>query len=306
MGRGAPRSPGRISLPFPTDPFVPRPVMSLRTILKEPLVQFLALGALLFLLYQWRTGGAGAGSNRIIITQGQVASLRAGFQQVWLRPPSDAELKGLIDDFVREEIAVREATAQGLEQGDIVIRRRLRQKYEFLLEDELAVPPTDAELQAWLDTHPDQFRREPVLGLRQVYVSVDRRGAGASDEADRLLTRLRAGADPMTVGDVTMLPPEIPPSRLSDIERQFGDQFATAVAALEPGQWVGPVRSGFGLHLVYLTEKSPGSTPPLDQVRNEVTRELTNARRIAGLDSLYQRLAGKYRITIEAPAPAVP
>ena len=280
--------------------------MRLRHLLREPLVHFLVLGGLLFLLYQWRTGGAG-GSNRIVITQGQVASLQAGFQQVWLRPATDAELRGLIDDFVREEIAVREATAQGLEQGDIVIRRRLRQKFEFLAEDEVtSTAPTDAELQAWLDAHPDQFRREPVVGLRQVFISTDRRGASARADADRVLARLKRGADPFTAGDATMLPFEVRPSRLSDLARQFGEAFATAVAALEPGQWIGPVESGFGLHLVYLTGRTAGSTPPLDQVRDEVTRELLTVRRSAALDSLYQHLSAKYRITIERPGPAAP
>ena len=277
--------------------------MRLRPILKEPLVHFLVLGGLLFLMYQWRSGGTGIGSNRIVVTTGQVASLAASFERTWMRPPTGAELKGLVDDFVREELAVHEATGQGLEQGDIVIRRRLRQKYEFLLEDEVAAaPPTDAELQAWLDAHPDQFRREPVIGLRQVYVRTDRRGAAARSHATAILTRLKAGADPLTLGDPTLLPLEVAPSRASDIARQFGDTFATAISALEPGRWLGPVESGYGLHLVYLTEKDAGSAPTLDQVREEVTREFLAARRTAGLDSLYQRLRQKYRITIERPA----
>lgn len=281
--------------------------MQLRPLLKEPLAHFLILGGLLFLLYQWRSGGAGAGSNRIVVTTGQVASLAASFERTWMRPPTAAELKSLVDDFVREEIAVREATAQGLEQGDIVIRRRLRQKFEFLIEDEVAgVAPTDAQLQAWLEAHPDQFRREPVLGLRQVFVSTDRHGPSARSYAAALLTRLKAGADPLTLGDPTLLPLEVTPSRVSDIARQFGDSFATAVEALEPRQWTGPVESGYGLHLVYLTEKDAGSAPTLDQVRDDVTREFLAARRAAGLDSLYQRLGRKYRITIERPAQGAP
>jgi hypothetical protein len=283
------------------------PAMSLRSILKEPLVHFLLLGGLLFLFYQWRSGGAGTGSNRIVVTNGQVASLAASFARTWLRPPTGAELKSLVDDFVREEMAVREATAQGLEQGDIVIRRRLRQKFEFLLEDDVAaIAPTDAQLRTWLEAHPDQFRREPVLGLRQVFVSTDRHGAATRSHATAILTRLQAGADPLTLGDPTLLPLEVAPSRLSDVARQFGDSFATAVGALQPGQWIGPVESGYGLHLVYLTEKDAGSAPSLEQVRNEVTREFLAARRSAGLDSLYQRLSRKYRITIDRPAQGAP
>jgi hypothetical protein len=278
-----------------------------RQILKEPLVHFLVLGGLLFVLYQWQTGGAGAGSNRIVIATGQVASLAASFERTWMRPPTAQELKALVDDFVREELAVREAAAQGLEQGDIVIRRRLRQKFEFLLEDEVAASlPTDADLRAWLDAHADQFRREPVIGLRQVFVSTDRRGDRAGADAAGLLSQLKAGADPSQLGDASLLPSEISPGPLSDVGRQFGDEFAAAVGSLEPGRWVGPVRSGYGLHLVYLTEKTAGGTPTLADVRDEVSRELLAARRSAGLDSLYQRLSRKYRITIEPAASPTP
>ena len=278
--------------------------MTLRQTVKEPLVHFLLIGGLLFALYQWRGGG---GASRIVITQGQVAALASSFERTWMRPPSDVELKGLVDDFVREEIAVREAASQGLEDGDIVIRRRLRQKFEFLLEDEVAAaPPGDAELQAWLDAHADQFRRDPIVGFRQVFFSADRRGAAARTDAEAALARLRTGADPATLGDPTLLPLELPPSELRDISRQFGDAFAAAISPLEPGQWAGPIESGFGLHLVLVTAATPGLAPDLAQVRQEVAREVLAARRTAALDSLYQRLSGKYRISIERSAPAAP
>ena len=127
----------------------------IRRWLREPLVHFLALGALLFALSHWR---GGAGSNRIVITPGQIDSLVAIFARTWQRPPTEEELKGLVDDYVRDELATREGLAIGLDRDDTVIRRRLRQKLEFLVEDSPdAAPVTDAELQAWLEQHPDQY-----------------------------------------------------------------------------------------------------------------------------------------------------
>ena len=118
----------------------------LKSLLREPLVHFLALGALLFLFFQWKGGGSGPGSTRITITPGLVEHLASGFAKAWQRPPDGPELKGLIDDYVKEEIATREAVAMGLDRDDTIVRRRLRQKLEFLIEDagDLA-PPTDAE-----------------------------------------------------------------------------------------------------------------------------------------------------------------
>jgi hypothetical protein len=281
--------------------------MRLRAILREPLVHFLALGGLLFLFYLYRNGGLGAGANRIVVGSGQVASLRASFEKLWLRPPSPEELRGLLDDFVREEIAVREATARGLEQGDVVIRRRLRQKLEFLLEDELAIaPPTDAELQKWLDEHPADFLVQPVVTFRQVYINSDRRGASAESDAETALRKLRAGANPETAGDATLLPGETGPAEVRDVAMRFGEEFATAVAGIEPGPWTGPVKSTYGLHLVQVVKKVPGRSADLALVRAQVTRDVLVARRAAGVDSVYRALQERYKITVDSTAAPAP
>jgi hypothetical protein len=126
---------------------------------QEPLVHFLVLGALLFVAFD-RWGAGGAGTSRIVVTPGQIDAMASGFARTWQRPPTEEELKGLLDDHVREEIATREAMALGLDRDDTVIRRRLRQKFEFIAEDSIdATPPTEADLQRWLDAHPADFRR---------------------------------------------------------------------------------------------------------------------------------------------------
>lgn len=281
--------------------------MRLRTILREPLVHFLALGSLLFLFYTWRNGGLAGGGNRIDVSVGQVASLKASFEKLWLRAPTDAELAALVDEFVREEVAVREATSRGLEEGDIVIRRRLRQKLEFLLEDELAIaPPSDAELQAWLDSHPSDYAVQPVVTLRQVYINTDRRGAEAQAEAEATLRRLRAGADPHSAGDPTLLPAETGPSEVRDVAIRFGEEFASAVAALEPGPWSGPIPSTYGLHLVQIVTKTPGRSPDLALVRDQVTRDVLVGKRAAGVDSLYRVMTERYRVTVDSARTDMP
>lgn len=281
--------------------------MRLRTILGEPLVHFLALGSLLFLFYTWRNGGLAGGGNRIDVSVGQVASLKASFEKLWLRAPTDAELAALVDEFVREEVAVREATSRGLEEGDIVIRRRLRQKLEFLLEDELAIaPPSDAELQAWLDSHPSDYAVQPVVTLRQVYINTDRRGAEAQAEAEATLRRLRAGADPHSAGDPTLLPAETGPSEVRDVAIRFGEEFASAVAALEPGPWSGPIPSTYGLHLVQIVTKTPGRSPDLALVRDQVTRDVLVGKRAAGVDSLYRVMTERYRVTVDSARTDMP
>ena len=284
----------------------------IRRLLREPLVHFLLLGGLLFLFFTWQGGTGGPGSNKIVITRGLVDHLATGFTRTWRRPPNEAELKGLVDDYVKEEIAAREAVGMGLDRDDTVIRRRLRQKLEFLLVDETgAAPPTDAELQAWVDRHPETFRVEPQIAFRQVYVRPDRRGASARADAEKLLAKLRAaGPDAVTdrVGDASMLPREQPLEPLREVARSFGQDFAEDLAKLEPGKWTGPVESSFGLHLVLVRERVDGAMPALSEIRPLVEREVLAERRKAELQALYERLLAKYTVEIArpkaAPAPA--
>jgi hypothetical protein len=274
---------------------------------REPLLHFLALGALLFLLFNWRGAGCG-GSNRIVITPGQIDSMVATFTRTWQRPPTEQELKGLVDDHVREEIATREAMALGLDRDDTVIRRRLRQKLEFVAEDSIDTrPPTEAQLQAWLDAHPDQFRIEPQVAFRQVYVSPDRRGAAADADARNILAHLSLAGPSVAldaIGDPLMLPNEVPLGSRTDIARQFGEEFADAVLKIAPGSWAGPVRSGYGLHIVYVGQRREGRSPALAEVRPVVEREFLSDRRKRELDAMYERWLTRYRVIVEPRVPA--
>ena len=206
---------------------------------REPLVHFLAIGAALFVFFAWR--GGGAAPSRVVVTPGRIDHLVAGFTKTWQRPPNGDELKALVDEFVREEIATREAKAMGLDADDTIIRRRLRQKLEFVVEDAAAAAPvTDQELERYLAEHPEKFQLEPRVSLRQVYVSRDRRGETADVDARAILDSLRAlGPDAAIdqVGDPLMVPQEIGLASRSDVARLFGESFAEAVLELEPGVW---------------------------------------------------------------------
>ncbi|MFI4943995.1 MAG: peptidyl-prolyl cis-trans isomerase [Burkholderiales bacterium] len=273
--------------------------MTPRALVREPLVQFLLLGGTLFLYSGWR----GSGSSRINVSTGQIEHLAAGFARTWQRPPSEAEMKGLVDDYVKEEIATREAIAMGLDRDDTVIRRRLRQKLEFLVEEDASLAaPTDAELQAWLDAHPESFASEPRVAFRQVFVSPERRGAAARPHAEALVARLSAagpGAATGRLGDPSMLPAEQELAPLGEAARAFGQEFATTLVSLEPLRWTGPIESPYGLHVVLVRERAPAARPALAEVRPLVERELLAERKKTELQQLYERLLQKYPVSIE-------
>ena len=192
----------------------------------------------------------------------------------------------------------------GLEQDDIVIRRRLRQKLELLAEDVASlVPPTDEQLQTYLDEHGEDFMVEPRLTLNQVYFSQDRRGPRARQDALELLQRINNDGpeeDFAAFGDPLPLPPRIQDLRESEVARLFGTVFTDGLTGIEIGRWSGPIESGFGLHLVYVEERVEGRLPQLDEVREPVQREWLSQRRREAVDGLYDRLAENYTIEIES------
>jgi hypothetical protein len=270
--------------------------------LKEPLLHFLVLGWLIFLVYG-QLAGPGSAPDEIYVSRGQQENLLNTFGRTWQRPPTPAEYKGLLDDYVRQEIAYREGQAMGLDQDDIVIRRRLRQKLELLAEDvaSLAVP-TEQQLQDYLDAHPEDFRVEPRLTLRQVYFSRDRRGDRAEADATELLQRITTdgpAGEFESFGDPLPLPARMEDLREGEIGRLFGAVFVQALQGLPTGRWLGPVESGYGLHLVFIESREAGRVPALDEVRDTVQREWFAARRKEAVDGMYERLAEKYRIDVE-------
>jgi hypothetical protein len=269
------------------------------------MVQFVAVGAGLFLLFQW--GGAGDSEpDRIVVGASQIEHLTLGFARTWHRPPTEAELKGLIDDHVREEIAAREARRLGLDRDDTLIRRRLRQKLEFLVEDDAqAALPSDADLQAWLDAHPDAFRVDPEVAFRHVLVSRVRRGATAAADARRLLARLaalRPGAHVSGLGDpLQLLPDQVALTSRREVAGLFGEAFADRVLGLPLDRWAGPVESGYGLHLVLVTQRTPGRLPSLAEVRERVVRDVLAARRAQRLEAMYRRLLERHPVVVAPP-----
>ena len=268
-------------------------------LLREPLIHFLILGAALFVVFGLTSETDPAAERRIVVTASQVDQLAARFSRTWLREPTPRELEGLVEDYIRNEIFYREALAMGLAQDDPYVRNRLTLKLEVLLDDlTAATEPADEELARLLEQQPDRFTEPARLSFRQVYVSSDRH-ADAAAEAARLLESLHAGADPAALGDVSLLAGEFEDAGRDRIEREFGRDFAEALAGLEPGRWTGPVASPFGLHLVFLTDYRPARRPSLAEVREAVLAEWRDQRRREGREQAYERLRERYEIILE-------
>jgi len=279
----------------------------MKKLMREPLVHFLLLGAAIFAAYSLMSNGVGGEPGKIVITQGQLASMREGFTRTWQRPPTREEWEGLIRDRVREDVYYREALALGLDKDDSIIRRRLRQKMEFVTDDLAArTQATDDELNAYLQAHPDKFRVEQQFTFRQLYLNPEKHGENLARDTAQLLAKLnQAGGDTgfAAMGDPFMLDNNFTAVPAGEVTKQFGDNFTAKLGEILPGQWQGPVESGFGVHVVFIAERTQGRLPPLKDVREAVSREWDSARRVEANEKIYQEMLKRYTVTIENPEP---
>ena len=268
---------------------------------REPLAHFVVAGAAVFFLNGLRDTPVDPASRTIRIDEVQVGRLTDAFALSWQRPPNRSEVDGLIRDYIREEIYYREAIRLGLDQEDPVIRRRLRSKMEFLSRSEAEnAVPTDATLQAWLDRNPTKYAGDATYSFDQVYVG----GNDPSLARRRALIiqkTLNSGAAPAGLGDPLSAPRTLENARFTDIARTFGDDFAGALHSLPMGRWIGPVASGFGMHVVRVRATTPPDRPRLADVRQQVENDWREATIEARDARAYQALLDGYTIKIDRP-----
>jgi len=274
--------------------------MIFNRIAREPLLHFFVVGAALFALFNALNPDALRSEQEIIVDQARVSSLSAQFDLLWQRPPTDSELQSLIDGWVREEILYREGISMGLEREDQVIRRRVAQKMMFFADGVTASEPGDEELQAWLARHPERYRLPAVYTLQQVYFDEQRPADELQRAVAEALRQLRGGAQNRAdVGDPILLPATLDDASETEIGRLFGVEFANALAPLAVGEWTGPIRSAYGLHLVRIDAHDPGRAAVLDDVRAAVLRDFLNDQSNQLNEAFFQALKSRYTVRVD-------
>lgn len=274
--------------------------MKAGTFWREPLLHFFFLGLLLFLLYGLVADTDGRAADEIVVDQARLDNLVASFEKTWRRRPTENELQSLVDNWVREEILYREGLAVGFDLNDPVIRRRVAQKMSFIADGMVPDNPIESELQEWLQNNIENYEIPATYTLRQVYIDPQRHADELGAVLDQTLAALQGGADPASLGDSTLLLSEVSSASSHDVARIFGSVFVESLADIDVGEWAGPVRSGYGLHFVKISEYTPSRKPELTDVRAAVERDLLNDRAERINESFYEALRGRYTVRIEA------
>ncbi len=264
-------------------------------LLKEPLFHFFLIGAAIFVWFHLVAPEAEGVEDidTIAIDENDVALLSAQFEARWKRRPREAELQALVDASIREEVLVREARKLGLDRGDTVIRSRLSQKMDFLSEAiATSVVPDDEELEAFLQENSERYATSAKVAFTQVFL-----GEKPGDaEIEQALTALRAEREPDGLGGSTLLPASMPMTATRVIDSVFGNGFSEGLTTLDVGEWTGPIRSGYGVHLVKVVAIEPSQLPSLAEIHGVVQRDWRRAASEDLAQAQYEALARNYEI----------
>ena len=272
----------------------------------QPLVQFFVLGAVFYALYAWTAGPAAGENDKVIrVTAAEVSRLDAAWRARWSREPTEEELEGLVNDFVREVALYRHAVAMGLDQNDTVIRRMLGRKLQTLTQNlvELSLSPTEQELRTYFDAHTERYRLPDLITFTQVFINPDLREETTLQDAETILGELRALGEPgdgiEDFGDPLMLQSYYPQKSELEVMKQFGQGFTESLFELSPSEWHGPVLSGYGVHLVYVhsLEKSPA--PEFASVEERVKLDWLDDKRKEFQEAYVDEVLSRYEVVFE-------
>lgn len=272
-------------------------ISTMQRILREPLLHFVAIGGLFFLIYAGVNNVSENSTDVILISPERIEQIATQFSEVWNRMPTADELDNLIEEEIRSEVYYRDALALGLDKNDAIVRGRLRQKMEFLTDTGIYLQePAAGELEMYFAANNQVYRSEPRLAFEQIYL-------GRSPSEDNVLHTLKTlqsdpAIDLKTKGQNTFLPAQLKLSRPEAIDSVFGKGFFGQIAELAPGQWDGPVTSDYGKHLVRTLDGLPSRMPPLEEVRDSVLKDWKAGKAKEYREQDYAKRRSRYKIEI--------
>ncbi|SUZ76176.1 uncharacterized protein METZ01_LOCUS29030 [marine metagenome] len=264
--------------------------------IRDPLFIFIVVGILLFAIDSARQQEST--DRNIVVSKNDIQRLHDQWLSQMGTAPTPTELDGLIDSYIREEMFVREARKLGLERDDVIIRRRLAQKLQFVVEDRaLLEPPNDLDLRGYFDRHQKRYEIAERLTFSHVFFSPERRD-DANKDATKLLGSIHDG-NWRELGDSFMLRRTYTQATPTEIRRDFGSRFMTSLSSLPVGTWRGPIVSGYGQHLVKLTQRNPARESSFDEAIDRVRNDFNLERRNEVNEAELSAMRENYRIRIE-------
>jgi len=281
----------------------------LRRWLGEPLLHLFVLALVVFGLHAALNRDSGPDENDpylVEVSSAELEWLRTMWKKRMNREPTVHELRSQVNQVIRETILEREAIQMGLDKDDVVLRRRLAQKMEFLFKDlsSSLAQPSDEDLRQYFEENGHRYELPVRVTFTQVFFDKDERGVESAEQAVKafLESSEARGGDPSAthrLGDASMLPPHCGDCDAREIRNRFGEEFFGSVKTLSPGSWHGPVMSGYGLHAVYVHERKDARLPAFEEIKDRIEADWIADRQRLDTNKAYQEIRSQYRVLVE-------
>lgn len=265
----------------------------LTSLFKNPVVQFVLLGAGVFWLHSASVQAERlVQPENIVLDQRYIDRLEQELAATLMRKPDNNERQKILDRIITEEVLFREAMNRDLDRGDAIIRRHLIQKMEFLLEARSKPDmPEKSELVSWWEKHRKDYREDERISFHQVFF------LPGSDKQAAFAALLEEGSvEPQSaveLGDHFLHGHQFYGQRRTQIKGLFGQGFTAQLREQDRGSWIGPLHSIYGQHYVYISEFLQGRELSFEeaygQVYTDLIKHLTEQRRQQAIDEMRQQ-----------------
>ena len=258
---------------------------------QSPLLHFILLGIGIFILAHWHDNSEAAAPRTIIVDSDLTEYLENLYTVQFGLVPDQTTRDTLISNYLREEVLYREALRQGLAEKDEIIRRRLIQKMQFLLEDaQIPAEPEPAVLLAWYQNHESDYVPPARVSFTHVYFSIENSQPEMAGKRAESMLAAAATVEPAPPrGDRFALDSQYQNLTPLAARQLFGQTpFVDALFTLPVGVWSGPLQSGFGLHLIKVDARDTPQSPGFTFLQNRV---LADWQTQASADALANTLA---------------
>lgn len=271
--------------------------------MKEPLLHFVLLGVAIFVAYSQINSDANDDEYLIVINDSKINHIKSLWELQWKREPTFEEMKGLLERYTRQEIMYQEALKLNLDEDDEIIKRRLSQKMEFMANDltKIMMPASDENLRNYYESNKEKYKTPASYSLTQITFNQSNH-SDPKGYAETILLQAEINSEAALTqkGDPVLLPPQLNSASKAEITKAFGNAFYNALEKQPLNTWVGPISSGLGEHLVFISEKESAFYPDFETVRNEVKRDYEFEMESDAKGSMYREMKKKYEVVMKS------
>jgi hypothetical protein len=234
--------------------------------------------------------GTGTDAQQVItINETVTRELERLFVEGQDRKPTPAEMDALVYRWAQNEVLYREALALGLDKGDEMIRERIVTKLRQSLIDRIVIDKPDAAtLERWFAENGAAFNRPALVDFEILPMPGETEAmetAAGEPTAAQIERRLRYDA-----------------RTEQNLVQVFGEAFAKALMAQQPGAWI-PLQSSQGWHLVRVLAQRPPAEVSLEEVRQHAEKVWMDVEKKREMGRTIDEIRSRYEMKLRLPEP---